>query len=230
MRGRAPDLRGAHGIFGGTFDPIHLAHLAVAEAALDDLGLASVTFIPAGEPPHKRDRTISPAEDRYAMVKAAVADNPGFRVSRAEIDRSGRSYTVDTLAALAGGDSVDSADLAGSGSGSLALIMSMDSFLDLPNWREPRRVLELATLVVTPRDGFADAGPDFLERHFPGTTARVVMLGGPHLRLSASDLRARAGTGRSIRYLVPDAVSAYIGDHGLYRNLAQDEPRRMDRS
>lgn len=213
------DLRGAHGIFGGTFDPIHVAHLAVAEAALDDLGLASVTFIPAGEPPHKRDRMISSAEHRFAMVQAAVADNPGFRVSRVEMDRDGPSYTVDTLAALAA-----------NASGSLALIMSMDSYLDLPNWREPRRVLELAALVVTPRDGVPDAEPDFLEQHFPGTAARVVMLRGPRLRLSASDLRARAAAGRSLRYLVPDAVSAYISDHALYRNPESAQSRRMDRS
>ncbi len=214
------DLRGAQGIFGGTFDPIHVAHLAVAEAALDDLGLASVTFIPAGEPPHKRDRTISPAEHRFAMVQAAVAGNPGFRVSRIEMDRDGPSYTVDTLAALA----------AEGGSMPLALIMSMDSYLDLPDWREPQRVLALAALVVTPRDGIADAEPDFLERHFPGTTARVVMLAGPRLRLSASELRARAAAGRSLRYLVPDAVSAYISDHALYRKPEPDQPRRMDRS
>ncbi|MEO6208445.1 MAG: nicotinate-nucleotide adenylyltransferase [Candidatus Limnocylindrales bacterium] len=214
------DLRGAQGIFGGTFDPIHVAHLAVAEAALDDLGLASVTFIPAGEPPHKRDRTISSAEHRFAMVQAAVAENPGFRVSRIEIDRDGPSYTVDTLAALA----------TERGAQPLALIMSMDSYLDLPNWREPQRVLALATLVVTPRDGVVDAETDFLERHFPGTWARVVMLSGPRLRLSASELRARAAAGRSLRYLVPDAVSAYIGDHALYRNAQSDQSRRMDRS
>ena len=214
------DLRGAQGIFGGTFDPIHVAHLAVAEAALDDLGLASVTFIPAGEPPHKRDRTISPAEHRFAMVQAAVAGNPGFRVSRIEMDRDGPSYTVDTLAALA----------TEGGALPLALIMSMDSYLDLPDWREPQRVLALAALVVTPRDGIADAEPDFLERHFPGMTARVVMLRGPRLRLSASDLRARAAAGRSLRYLVPDAVSAYISDHALYRNDLPDQSRRIDRS
>lgn len=214
------DLRGAQGIFGGTFDPIHVAHLAVAEAALDDLGLASVTFIPAGEPPHKRDRTISPAEHRFAMVQAAVAGNPGFRVSRIEMDRDGPSYTVDTLAALA----------TEGGALPLALIMSMDSYLDLPDWREPQRVLALAALVVTPRDGIADAEPDFLERHFPGMTARVVMLRGPRLRLSASDLRARAAAGRSLRYLVPDAVSAYISDHALYGNDLPDQSRRIDRS
>ena len=220
------DLRGAQGIFGGTFDPIHVAHLAVAEAALDDLGLASVTFIPAGEPPHKRDRTISSAEHRFAMVQAAVAGNPGFRVSRIEMDREGPSYTVDTLAALA----AEGPKGPKQGALPLALIMSMDSYLDLPDWREPQRVLALAALVVTPRDGVADAEPDFLERHFPGTTARVVMLRGPRLRLSASELRARAAAGRSLRYLVPDAVSAYISDHALYRNPEPAQSRRMDRS
>lgn len=231
MRGpsSAPDLRGVHGIFGGTFDPIHLAHLAVAEAARDDLGLASVTFIPAGEPPHKVGRRITPAHHRAAMVQAAIADNPGFRLSRAEIDRSGPSYTVDTLSGLAA-----------AGEGPLALIVSMDSYLDLPTWRDPARVLELATLVVAPREGIQAAGPEHLAARVPGAPARTVFLTGPHLRLSASELRDRAAAGRSLRYLVPDAVSAYIGDHGLYldgvdaqtrvpaRDL--DDPRRMDRS
>jgi nicotinate-nucleotide adenylyltransferase len=203
-----PDLAGAHGVFGGTFDPIHHAHLAVAEAALDDLGLADVTFIPAGQPPHKADRVISPAADRLAMVEAAIADNPGFRVSSIEVERDGPSYTVDTLAALAG-----------AGIERLALIVSMDSFLGLPTWHEPERVLELATLVVAPREGVDDAPEDFLATHLPGVSASVVRLDGPHLRLSASEVRARAAAGRSVRYLVPDAVAAYIGDHALYRSF-----------
>lgn len=211
----APDLRGAHGIFGGTFDPIHLAHLAVAEAARDDLGLASVTFIPAGEPPHKAGRRISPAHHRAAMVEAAIADNPGFRVSRMEVERDGPSYTVDTLERLAAADD-----------GPLALIMSMDSYLDLPTWRDPERVLALATLVVAPREGFEPAGPEFLATRVPGAAAaRVVFLAGPHLRLSASELRDRAAVGRSLRYLVPEAVAAYIGDHGLYRDRVDARTR-----
>jgi nicotinate-nucleotide adenylyltransferase len=216
-----PDLRGAHGVFGGTFDPIHLAHLAVAEAARDDLGLADVTFIPAGQPPHKTDRVISPAADRLAMVEAAIADNPGFRLSRIEIERDGPSYTADTLAALAA-----------AGIEPLALIISMDSFLGLPTWHEPERVLSAATLVVAPREGVADAPDDFLARHFPGTTASVVRLAGPHLRLSASEVRRRAAAGRSVRYLVPDAVATYIGDHALYRSqdsVTPSPPRRIDR-
>lgn len=207
MTDRSPehDLRGAHGVFGGTFDPIHLAHLAVAEAARDDLGLASVTFIPAGEPPHKVGRRISAAHHRAAMVEAAIADNPGFAMSRMELERDGPSYTVDTLERLAA-----------AGAGPLALIMSMDSYLDLPTWRYPERVLALATLVVAPREGFQAPGPEFLPERVTGATARVVFLAGPHLRLSASELRDRAAVGRSLRYLVPDAVAAYIGDHGLY--------------
>jgi nicotinate-nucleotide adenylyltransferase len=203
----APDLRGAHGVFGGTFDPIHLAHLAVAEAALDDLGLADVTFIPAGQPPHKTDRVISPAADRVAMVEAAIADNPGFRLSTIEIERDGPSYTVDTLAAMDG-----------AGFGPLALVISMDSFLGLPTWHEPERVLTLATVVVAPREGVDDAPEDFLATRVPGVAASVVRLAGPHLRLSASEVRRRAAAGRSVRYLVPDAVAAYIGDHALYRS------------
>ena len=200
------DLRGAHGLFGGTFDPIHLAHLAVAETALDELGLADVTFIPAGMPPHKTDRVVSPAADRVAMVEAAIADNPGFRMSTIEVERDGPSYTVDTLTALIG-----------AGIEPLAMIISMDSFLDLPSWREPERVLALATLVVAPREGVDDAPADFLAARFPGVEHSVVQLAGPHLRLSASEVRRRAAAGRSVRYLVPDAVAAYIGDHALYR-------------
>ncbi len=204
------DLRGAHGLFGGTFDPIHLAHLAVAEAALDDLGLADVTFIPAGQPPHKTDRSISPATDRAAMVAAAIADNPGFRLGTIELERDGPSYTVDTLQALTD-----------AGVGPLALIIAMDSFLDLPTWREPERVLALASLVLAPRDGIEEAPSDYLDRHLPGVRAHVVRLAGPYLRLSASEVRRRAAAGRSVRYLVPDAVAAYIGDHALYRSPDQ---------
>ncbi len=204
------DLRGAHGLFGGTFDPIHLAHLAVAEAALDDLGLADVTFIPAGQPPHKTDRSISPAADRAAMVAAAITDNPGFRLGTIELERDGPSYTVDTLQALTD-----------AGVGPLALIIAMDSFLDLPTWREPERVLALASLVLAPRDGIEEAPSDYLDRHLPGVRAHVVRLAGPYLRLSASEVRRRAAAGRSVRYLVPDAVAAYIGDHALYRSPDQ---------
>lgn len=199
-------VRGALALFGGTFDPIHLAHLAVAEAACDDLGLAGVTFIPAAQPPHKAGRVVTPVQHRLAMVELAIADNPRFSVSRIEVDRAGPSYTADTLTALAD-----------AGVGPLALILSAEAAVDLPSWHDPERVLSLATLVIAPRDGYADLPEDWLGTTFPGVMASVVLLDGPRMRLAASDIRRRAAAGRSLRYLVPDAVATYIGDHGLYR-------------
>ena len=197
----------AIGIFGGTFDPIHQAHLAVAESARDAFALPRVLFIPAAQPPHKPDRRVSDPEHRLAMVEAAIAGNPAFEASRMEIERGGMSYTVDTLEALR-------AMFDGQ---RLALILSAESFAGLATWREPERVLDLAELIVAPRDGYPDADTDLVAREFPGVAARVTFLDGPRMRLSASDIRARAAAGRSVRYLVPDAVAAYIGDHALYQ-------------
>ena len=209
-------LRGAVGLFGGTFDPIHLAHLAVAEAACDDLELAGVTFIPAAQPPHKAGRIVTPVVHRLAMVEAAVADNPRFSVSRIEIDREGPSYTVDTLQAMSD-----------AGVGPLALVLSAEAVAELPSWRDPERVLTLATLVIAPRDGYADVDSAWFRSRFPSVPASVATLDGPRMRLSASEIRRRAAAGRSLRYLVPDAVSAYIGDHGLYRADAGGRPARL---
>jgi nicotinate-nucleotide adenylyltransferase len=207
------------GVFGGTFDPIHVAHLAVAEAARDALGLERVLFIPNRQPPHKPDQLVTPAEDRVAMVRAAIADNPAFELSTMEVDRDGPSYTADTLEALR------SERLAAGEGGDLALILSVEALASLATWHQPERVLALAQLVVAPRDGYPNVGPDAIGRLVPGATPRIVMLDGPRMRLSASEIRTRAAAGRSLRYLVPDAVAAYIGDHGLYK-----PPRRMDRT
>jgi nicotinate-nucleotide adenylyltransferase len=206
--GRA--LSGGVGVFGGTFDPIHLAHLAVAESARDSLGLERVLFVPAGVPPHKPGQAISAGIDRLAMVEAAIAGNPAFEASRIELDRPGPSYTVDTLELLTETHT------------DLVLILSTEAYAGLPTWHEPRRVLGLARLAVAPRDGYPDAGPELVARQFPGSEGKVVVLDGPRIRLSASELRARAAAGRSLRYLVPDAVAAYIGDHDLYRTIRRD--------
>lgn len=208
-----PDaLDGATGVFGGTFDPIHIAHLAVAEAARDEFGLRRVLFIPAAQPPHKPGREISPVEHRSAMIEAAIADNPAFEVSRLEIERSGPSYTVDTLAALCAADPRDR----------LALILSAESFAEFATWHEPRRILDLADIIVAPRVGYADADPELIARQFPDAPATAAFMDGPRIRLSASEIRQRAADGRSVRYLVPDAVAAYIGDHGLYQHHRRD--------
>ena len=205
-------LTGATGVFGGTFDPIHLAHLAVAEAARDAFGLRRVLFIPAAQPPHKPGRDISPVEDRLAMVEAAVEGNPAFEISRLEIERSGPSYTVDTLTALCEAAPGDR----------LALILSAESYSEFGSWHEPRRILDLAALIVAPRVGYADADPDLIARQFPEARATVAFMDGPRIRLSASEIRQRAADGRSVRYLVPDAVAAYIGDHDLYQHHRRD--------
>ncbi len=219
--GRAAIVPGSLGVLGGTFDPIHVAHLALAQEAAESLGLERVLFVPAGSPPHKPGVAITAGADRLAMVRLAIAGNDRFDVSSFELDRAGPSYTVDTLEALA---TVRASRGAGAGVGELTLILSADAFLGLPSWHEPRRVLELARLAVAPRDGYPEAGPEFLATEFPKLADRAVFLDGPRIRLSASVLRDRAAAGRSLRYLVPDAVAAYISDHDLYRNPGRNEP------
>ncbi len=207
-----PPVAGAVGILGGTFDPIHLGHLAIAEEVREVLGLERILFVPAGRPPHKPGLPISPAADRLAMVELAVAGNSAFAVSRIEIDRPGPSYTVDTVARL-----LDGAGDAGPRP-ELTVIVSTELFGDLPTWHEPDRLLGLARLAVVPRPGHPTAGRAFLVDRFPGREDRVTFLDGPNLLLSATEIRARARAGRSIRYLVPEAVAAYIGDHALYHD------------
>ncbi len=196
---------GAWGVLGGTFDPIHYAHLAIAERCREDLGLAGILFMPSGVPPHKGDQQVTPALQRAEMVELAIAGNPRFSISRVEIDRPGVSYTVETLQSLIG----ERADL--------VFILSVEALLGLPTWREPNRILELCRLAVVPRWGFTRPDPAWLAERFPGLVDRIAFLDGPDLGNSASDIRLRAGAGHSIRYLVPDAVADYIERHHLYR-------------
>lgn len=207
---------GPIGIFGGTFDPIHIGHLAIAEAARDGLGLGLVVFVPTRLPVHKPGRLVSPAEDRVAMVALAIAANPDFALSRAEVDRSGPSYAVDTLEGFV-------TEVGRSGrEPDLRFILSAEAYAGLPAWHRPERVLELARMAVVPRPGAPVVDLDAMDRLLPGARARTDLVDGPLLAISASAIRDRVATGRSIRYLVPDAVIAYIGDHGLY--VASDPP------
>lgn len=203
---RSP-VPGTVGMLGGTFDPIHLGHLAVADEAREALGLERILFVPAGRPPHKAGRPITPAPDRLAMVELAIAGNPAFSVSSVELDRPGPSYTADTVAALLDGPDAPS---------EVTVILSVELFGTLATWHEPERLLRLARVAVAPRAGHRPAGRSFMAEHFPGLEDRVTFLDGPHLGVSGTDIRARAAVGRSIRYLVPPAVAAYIGDHDLY--------------
>ena len=207
----APVTAGAVGIMGGTFDPVHIGHLAAAEEARDALGLERILFVPAGIPPHKPQLAITDAADRVAMLELAISINDAFQLSRVELDRLGPSYTLDTVEQLA-------ADTRrAGGEPDLTVILSAESFRGLPTWHQPERLLALARIAVVPRGGFPPPGSAWLKRHFPGCETQVSFLDAPHLRLSATEIRDRVAAGRSIRYLVPDAVIAYIEDHGLYQ-------------
>lgn len=208
----------ALGIMGGTFDPIHIGHLAAAEEVREALALDRILFVPAGDPPHKPGDAVTEARHRVAMVELAIADNPGFALSRVEVDRAGPSWTVDTLDALA------AAERAAGREPDLTLILSAESFTGLPSWHEPRRLFAAARIAVVPRAGLEAPDDAWIGRHFPGVAARVTRLSGPRLRLAATEIRDRVAAGRSIRYLVPDAVIAYIGDHDLYRRSGGSEP------
>ncbi len=202
---------GAWGVLGGTFDPPHYAHLAIAEEARDALGLAGVLFVPTAVPPHKLGRRIAPAPDRVAMVELAIADNPAFRLSRVEVDRPGPSYTADTIERLGADPPQPWNPSAG-----LVFILSVEALLGLETWHAPERLLRSCRLAVVPRRGFPVAPRSWMAEHFAAFGDRLIVLDGPDLGHSASAIRDRVAAGRSIRYLVPPAVEDYILAIGLY--------------
>ncbi len=207
-------------MMGGTFDPIHVGHLAIAEEARDALGLDRILFVPAGQPPHKPAGAAAAAEHRVAMVQLAIAGNRAFELSRIEVDRAGPSYTVDTVEALARGGAM------GEGAPDLTLILSAETFAELPSWHQPERLFDAARVAVVPREGYPAPDPAWLAAAFPGREGRVDYLEGPRLGLSSTGIRARVASGRSIRYLVPDAVAAYIAENDLYRIASSGTERR----
>lgn len=209
------------GVMGGTFDPIHVGHLAIAEEARDALGLERILFVPAGRPPHKPAGSVSAVEHRVAMVELAIADNAMFELSRIEVDRDGPSYTVDTVERLVRGEGEP-----GSRHLKPTVILSAETFAELPGWHEPERLFEAARVAVVPREGYPAPDPGWLGATFPGRENRVDYLEGPRLGLSSTAIRARVAAGRSIRYLVPAAVAAYIDSNQLYRAGASAGERR----
>lgn len=195
------------GILGGSFDPPHYGHLALAETARVQLRLDGVFFVPVGEPPHKLERTMSPAEDRAAMTAAAIADNPAFTLSRVDLERPGPHYTVDMLALLR----TQYPD-----TNAWFLLMGEDSLHDLPTWYNPHGILEQASLAVMPRVGKCVDLAELVAA-LPSLTDRLVWLDAPPVNYSATDLRRRVCEGLPLRYLVPPSVEAYIREHGLYQ-------------
>ena len=196
------------GVFGGTFDPPHYGHLAVAEEAAEQLDLGCVLFVPTGQPPHKPGAPVTPAAHRARMAEVAIADNPRFRLSCADVDRPGPSYTADLLALLRAeqGPATE-----------LYFICGMDMLASFLTWHEPARVITQCQLVAITRPGVAPVAVTALEAALPAARGRVHLLRAPGLDISGTALRARVAAGRSIRYLVPPTVAAYVREHGLYR-------------
>lgn len=195
------------GIMGGTFDPIHIGHLACAEQVRDVFGLDGVVFMPAGDPWMKKGKGVTDAEMRYAMVRLAVADNPHFDASRLEIDRAGETYTVDTLRALRAHypENVE-----------LYFISGADAVFNILKWRDSDEIGKLARLVVVTRPGYIlnDARRKYMRTH--ASILHMSSIEVTALSISSTDLREKVKKGRSIRYLVPQPVAEYIEQHDLY--------------
>ncbi len=208
-----PASAGPIGILGGTFDPPHLAHLAVAEEAREVLGLRQVLFVPAGQPWQKADRPVSPGRLRLAMVERAIAGNPSFAVDPREVDRPGPSYTAETIAEIAAETGAEP-----------WFILSTEALAGFSTWRDPERIVALARLCVVPREGAPDAAIASFRERFPAGADRITVLDHPRLAISSTQIRARVRAGRSIRYLVPEAVAALIADYALY--VADPAPDR----
>ena len=189
------------GLYGGTFDPIHLGHLRAAETAREGLALDLVAFLPAAVPPH-RDAPPRAAADRLAMARLATASHPRFEAWDAELRRPGPSYTVETVAAL----------LSERPSDSFVLVVGADTWPEMTTWREPQRLLSLVEVAVVDRPGYDGPAPGV---PFPGARGVTRVLG-PSLPISATTIRELARQGRSVRFLVPDAVADYILERRLY--------------
>lgn len=195
------------GVLGGTFDPIHMGHLVVAEEAKARLNLAEVLFVPAGLPWLRANSSLLAAEHRVQMVRLAIADKPYFKISTTEVERAGPSYTVDTIAELKGQFGAED---------ELFFILGWDCLTELPKWREPSRLITVCRLVAVPRVG--SSAPDLraLEASIPGLAKRVILLDKPRVDISASGIRDRVTQGLSIEDLVPEPVERYIREQGLY--------------
>ncbi|HET7767739.1 MAG TPA: nicotinate-nucleotide adenylyltransferase [Chloroflexota bacterium] len=200
-----PERKRRLGVLGGSFNPIHHAHLFTAQEAAAALHLDQVLLIPAAQSPFKRRAEVSSA-DRLAMTRLAAARNPLLRVSSVDVDRPPPSYTVDTLALLQ--DAHPGAQL--------HLILGIDALQDFLEWREPARLLDLARLLVVARPGHKLQVPAEVQRQLGKRAKRITLHDMPLLEVSSTEIRRRLKRGRPVRYLLPDAVERYIRDRGLY--------------
>jgi nicotinate-nucleotide adenylyltransferase len=197
------------GVLGGTFDPVHIGHLIIAEAVQVQLRLEKVLFVPAGQPWLKLQHPITPAGYRVEMLRLAILSNLYFELSDVEVERSGPSYTIDTMVELRNrlGAQAD-----------LFFILGCDALAQFAEWKEPSKLIQLCKLAVVPRANLAFSALEDLERHIPGITDRVSYVATPIIDISSSQIRERVARGLSIRYLVPDKVEEYIAQRRLYRS------------
>ena len=196
------------GVYGGTFDPIHMGHLIVAEEARLRLKFDKVLFTPARLPWMKWPQTISSPHHRLEMLKLAIASNPFFHISTVDLENPGPSFTAETMRALKQefGES-----------GNLYFLLGVDSLRDLPQWHEPHKIVSYGKLVAMMRPGCAEPDWKRLEEAVPRAGENIILLEGPLIDISSTEIRRRVAEGISIRYLVPEAVERYIYEQGLYR-------------
>jgi nicotinate-nucleotide adenylyltransferase len=204
------------GVLGGTFDPIHYGHLAIAEEARVVLGLERVLLVPAARQPLKRGAHVASPQQRIEMARLACAGNSALDVSPIEVERPGPSYTVNTLE-----------QLRDAGLGELHFILGADALADLHRWYDAPRIPELARLVVIARPGHRP-NLDAVAAQLPGVRERITLIDGPGLAISSSELRSRIAAGRPIRYLTPEPVVEYIARNGLYRAASSAGDEQAD--
>ncbi len=198
---------GRIGILGGTFDPPHIGHLVLAEYAAEALDLERVLFVPAATPPHKLNEVRTPVDHRLNMVQLAIESNDRFVLSRVDVDRPGPHYTIDMVAII----QQQYPDK------EVYFVMGGDSLRDLPKWNRPAELIQCCRLLVLQRPNMEPISPSMHEQLLPGISERVTILDDPLLGFSSTGIVARLQSGRSIRYMTPDSVLAYIHDHQLYR-------------
>lgn len=207
-------MRRSIAILGGTFDPLHIGHLAIAEDVRYALGAEQIIFVPTAQQPFKTDQLATPAVDRLAMVRLGIADNPAFDVSDLEVRRGGVSYTVETIAQL----------WAAYREHDLFFIVGADAAAALPLWHDINRILTLCRIAIVARPGYT-FDPAELFEELPAARTRIVQFAGPALDISASELRQRLRAGHPVRYHLPPAIRRYIEEHGLYQDKPHDATR-----
>lgn len=206
------------GVFGGTFDPVHVGHLIVAEILQYELDLERIIFLPAGRPPHKPEQSLAPDHDRVEMLRLAIRRSPTFSISMIDLERPGFSYTAKSLELLAQSLPENT---------EMYFIMGQDSLRDFPNWHRPDLIAKQVKLGVALRPG-VEVHVEDIERAVPEAAGRIEIVPVPLIGIASRDIRWRVAHGKPFRYQVLPLVADYIQEHGLYRHGSDPEPSGVD--